>query len=580
MTEQPAATTADPISPFDRHHHDFSPWSFWSRASEAEQAEQLRQQRELMDADPRVVVAEHCFVSTLAAVQTERLELGERSYIAAHAYVTGSLRTGAHCTINAFSVVRGEITLGDGVRIGAHSSLLAFNHSMTDPDLPVYRQPITARGIAIGDDVWIGSHVVVLDGVTIGDRAMVAAGAVVTKDVPAGAVVAGNPARIKKWRVPPTDGTADVVAPGTPSVLGDRVAAFAERAREQAPAILARFWDAGIADGRYVDTPGARPTVRAHCDAVEIAAYLLDDVPAQLTREAHVDRLIGLQDPATGLVPEYDDAGLPGAGETDPFAGAASYNVLCVGYALDVLGPGFRYPVTAVEDLGAERLLTALDALPWRERAWGGGHGVDMVGTALLWNRRHRTPGADVTAAALFGWLGTRVDPRTGMWGTPRAEDGDLQIVNGFYRASRGSYAQHDVPLPHPERVIDTVLAHARRERRFFDRDRQNACNVLDVIHPLWLAGRTSDHRLDEVRALAATLLDDALSHWHDGQGFAFAAPSGTGRDPLRETPGLQGTEMWLATTWLLADVVGVSDRLGFRPRGVHRPEPAVTLRG
>ena len=67
-------------------------------------------------------------------------------------------------------MVRGEITLGDAVRIGAHTSLLAFNHTMTDPDVEVFRQPITSRGITIGNDVWIGSHVVILDGVTVGTR--------------------------------------------------------------------------------------------------------------------------------------------------------------------------------------------------------------------------------------------------------------------------------------------------------------------------------------------------------------------------------------------------------------------------
>src|SRR5699024_2200 len=123
-------------------------------------------------------------------------------YIAAHAYVTGTLVAGPHCTINPFTVVRGDVRLGHSVRIGAHTSILAFNHTITDPDVAVFRQPISAQGIVIGDDVWIGSHVMILDGVTIGDRAVVAAGSVVTKDVPAGAIVAGNPAKVKKWRVP------------------------------------------------------------------------------------------------------------------------------------------------------------------------------------------------------------------------------------------------------------------------------------------------------------------------------------------------------------------------------------------
>lgn len=586
--ERDAETTAP--HPFDQHHHDYSPWFFWAHASDAEKREQLALQRQLADRQPDVVLGERVFISPLAAVQVDRLELGDSAYIAGHAYVTGSLVAGHHCTVNTFSVVRGDIRLGHSVRIGAHTSLLAFNHTMTDPDVPVFRQPITQRGIVVGDDVWIGSHVVVLDGVTIGDRAVVAAGAVVTKDVPAGAIVAGNPAQIKKWRVPglaaeaQADGigaraAAAVAATETEETLAEEVAAFATMARSQAGDVLAGSWDPTIADGRYLEGPGRAPTVRAHCDAIEIAAYLTGDVPPQLPRDEHVRRLTSLQHPESGMIAPFDADGRP----AEPVLGVrdnqASYHVLCVGYALDLLGERFTYPISAVENLGADGVIAEINALAWDGRAWSSGHVVDMYGTALLWNRRAGIPGSVATAAAVFGWLGTHVDPRTGMWGSPDPLSGDLEIVNGFYRASRGTYAQFGMPLPFPERVIDTVLHHAT-DARFFAPERQNACNVLDVAHPLWLAGRDIDYRREEIRALATRLLRDALPRWEAGRGFGFAARSGTGRDPVAETPGLQGTEMWLAIIWLLSDLVGVSKSLGYRPAGIHRPEPAEMLLG
>ncbi|HJA03811.1 MAG TPA: acyltransferase, partial [Candidatus Microbacterium stercoravium] len=192
-----------PTSPFDRNHFDYSPWFFWDHADDDAKQRQVDLQQQLMAAEPDTRIAERCFISEVAAVQTDRLDLGYSSYIAGHAYVTGTLVTGTNCTINPFTVVRGEITLGDAVRIGAHTSILAFNHTMDDPDTWVFKQPLTSKGIVIGDDVWVGSHVMIVDGVTIGDRAMIAAGSIVTKDVPAGAVVAGNPARVKRWRVAP-----------------------------------------------------------------------------------------------------------------------------------------------------------------------------------------------------------------------------------------------------------------------------------------------------------------------------------------------------------------------------------------
>jgi acetyltransferase-like isoleucine patch superfamily enzyme len=65
-----------------------------------------------------------------------------------------------------------------------------------DPGRPVKDQPVTSRGIRIGADVWIGANAGVTDGVSVGDHAVVAMGAVVTRDVPEWALVGGVPARI------------------------------------------------------------------------------------------------------------------------------------------------------------------------------------------------------------------------------------------------------------------------------------------------------------------------------------------------------------------------------------------------
>jgi maltose O-acetyltransferase len=87
-----------------------------------------------------------------------------------------------------------EVTIGDRVLLGPSVQLYAATH-------PVEAE-LRARGleyaepVSIGDDVWIGGGAIVLPGVTVGDGAVVGAGSIVTTDVPAGAVVAGNPARV------------------------------------------------------------------------------------------------------------------------------------------------------------------------------------------------------------------------------------------------------------------------------------------------------------------------------------------------------------------------------------------------
>ena len=89
---------------------------------------------------------------------------------------------------------QGGIEIGDNVLIGQQVVLATLNHDLS----PKKRANMTPAPIKIGNDVWIGAHATVLAGVSVGDGAVVAAGAVVTKDVPANTVVGGVPAKILK----------------------------------------------------------------------------------------------------------------------------------------------------------------------------------------------------------------------------------------------------------------------------------------------------------------------------------------------------------------------------------------------
>lgn len=107
----------------------------------------------------------------------------------------GNVVIGAHSLIGMSNVVIGPVTIGDNVIMAQHVVVSGLNHNYTDPELPVSRQGVSVRAVVIGDDCWIGANAVITSGVTIGKHAVVAAGSVVTKDVPAFSVVAGNPAR-------------------------------------------------------------------------------------------------------------------------------------------------------------------------------------------------------------------------------------------------------------------------------------------------------------------------------------------------------------------------------------------------
>lgn len=87
------------------------------------------------------------------------------------------------------------LNIGENSMIGANCYLITVNHKTGDRDVPYGQQGYAGKDISIGDNVWLGSHVVVLPGVTIGDGAIVGAGAVVTRDIPPVETWAGVPAR-------------------------------------------------------------------------------------------------------------------------------------------------------------------------------------------------------------------------------------------------------------------------------------------------------------------------------------------------------------------------------------------------
>ena len=84
----------------------------------------------------------------------------------------------------------GGIDIGDNVQIGPHVTIVTDNHDLTR------RNVLRCKSVVIGNGVWIGAEVKIMPGVHVGDNAVLAGGSVVTKDVPAGAIVGGNPAKV------------------------------------------------------------------------------------------------------------------------------------------------------------------------------------------------------------------------------------------------------------------------------------------------------------------------------------------------------------------------------------------------
>jgi acetyltransferase-like isoleucine patch superfamily enzyme len=113
-----------------------------------------------------------------------RIDLGDRVFVGRNTCLGGAA----------------PLSIGDDTMIGAYSYITTSNHGFSDLSIPMSQQGYTSAPVQLGRDVWIGAKVIILPGVTIGDHAIVGAGAIVTKSIPAGEIWAGVPARFLRRR--------------------------------------------------------------------------------------------------------------------------------------------------------------------------------------------------------------------------------------------------------------------------------------------------------------------------------------------------------------------------------------------
>ena len=116
----------------------------------------------------------------------------------------GDVLIGDRTRIGISNVLIGPITIGNDVMLAQNIVMSGLNHGYQDITIIPHKQPVTKNKIIIEDEVWIGANSVIIAGVTIGKHAVVAAGSVVTKNVPAYSVVGGNPAKVIKQYNPQT----------------------------------------------------------------------------------------------------------------------------------------------------------------------------------------------------------------------------------------------------------------------------------------------------------------------------------------------------------------------------------------
>lgn len=127
--------------------------------------------------------------------------LGDYSVIESFACINnamGDVIIGDHTRIGLHNTIIGPVEIGNNVNLAQGITVTALNHNFSDTNKRIDEQGVSTNPVTIEDDVWVGANAVILPGVTIGEHCVVAAGAIVTKDVPPHSLVAGVPAKVIK----------------------------------------------------------------------------------------------------------------------------------------------------------------------------------------------------------------------------------------------------------------------------------------------------------------------------------------------------------------------------------------------
>lgn len=155
------------------------------------------------------VAQDHCEINCLSQ---KGIVFGDKVTVGSYAIIRPTnlyggelgvgLKVGNNSSIGPFAYIgcSGYIEIGNNVMMSPRVSIYSENHIFENPNLPMIDQGVKRSFVKIGDDCWIASNVVILAGVTIGEGAVVAAGSIVTKDVPPYSIVGGNPAKLIKTR--------------------------------------------------------------------------------------------------------------------------------------------------------------------------------------------------------------------------------------------------------------------------------------------------------------------------------------------------------------------------------------------
>lgn len=501
------------------------------------------------------------------------IKIGERCWLHPGVLVLaygGTISIGDDCTINPYCILYGHggLIIGNGVRIAAHSVIIPSNHIFLNPDIPIYKQGVTKKGIKIGDDVWVGANVTILDGVTIGNGSVIAAGSVVNKDVPPFAVVGGVPIRALKTRKRKTERTDTI----SESEIEDRL----EQIRKDVANFLQKRQVEERPFGHFQTCKTAYETDELDAATAGIELWMMLNLPLDETqRQDAIQYLKSYQNPKTGLVVDptwkrrqlSDDIKILEDGDTF-FTGT-------VVEALSSLNTNLDYPVHYLETLPSDELIANTQLM------YSALHKYSIGDYAILveHNRRLGIQNSAEQQKAILELLKNTQDPLSGLWPKGNVFPPYTPAINRAFHFLRGTWNLTNSPYELPNRMIDTCL-EAAYDSDYYGWDSGEACNDLDLAFVLYSASRWSIYRQDEIGQWAAEHLPQILRVQKSDGGFSYHHEKAMYKhNNISMSPGLAegdvwGTLMYMGTIKMMVELAYPNISAPWNFSKVHRVPP------
>lgn len=158
--------------------------------------------------DPNIYICKNVIIEKGVVIRSQyggKIYIGEACEISRGVQILthgGDITIGSNSTVNPYTIIYGQggTNIGNSVRIAAHCTIVPSNHIFVDKNKPIYEQGLSKKGISIENDVWIGTGVCILDGVTIKTGCVIGAGSVLTKSTESFSIYFGVPAKKIKNR--------------------------------------------------------------------------------------------------------------------------------------------------------------------------------------------------------------------------------------------------------------------------------------------------------------------------------------------------------------------------------------------